>query len=79
MPHKQLRKPLGEWSKHVSLELDQHSKIHINVNRRTDEGKEVSRKYVFRVSQSVREDMAISVTKKFNSGAHPPSLLNFES
>jgi hypothetical protein len=72
---KRLRQPLDLFSKHLSVELDQHSKIQINVNRKTaDEGREVSRKFVFRVSESALADMQLTVSGKFNSGAHPPPL-----
>lgn len=71
MPRKRLRQPLELFSKHLSVELDEHSQIQINVNRRTDEGREVSRKFVFRVSESAVADMGLHVSGKFNSGVHP--------
>jgi hypothetical protein len=72
---KRLRQPLDLFSKHLSVELDQHSKIQINVNCKTaEEGREVSRKFVFLVSESALADMQLTVSGKFNSGANPPPL-----
>jgi hypothetical protein len=57
------------------VELDQHSNIQMNVNCKTaDEGREVSQKFVFQVSESALTDMQLTVSGKFNSVAHPPSL-----
>jgi hypothetical protein len=71
MPHKRLRQPLDLFSKHLSVELDQHSQIQINAYFSTDEGRKVSRKFVFRVSESAVADMGLHVSGKFNSGVHP--------